>query len=75
LFNDELLFGIGACLQICAVLTFLPLIPSISALFFHYSRAAHFLIISDFRFILTIAFGIVGILLIILPSLDNEVKV
>jgi len=69
---DELLFGVGTCLLICTIAVFLPLMPLIAGLFFHYSRIAHFALISDVRFILTNAFGITGILFIISPSLGGD---
>lgn len=69
---DDLLFGIGSCLCVCAIVVFFPLVPSIGGLVFHYSRIAHFSIISDVRFILTIAFGVIGCLFIIVPSLGAE---
>jgi len=69
---DELLFGIGVCVQMCAVLVFIPLIPLIGSLAFHYSRAAHFTIISDVKFFLTIALGIIGSLFVVAPSIGGE---
>ena len=69
---EETYFGIGIFLQCCAVVVFLPLLPAIVELFFHYSRAAHFSIISDIRFILTVVLGIVAISFTVLPSVGGE---
>jgi len=69
---EETYFGIGIFLQCCAVVVFLPLLPAIVELFFHYSRAAHFSIISDIRFILTVVLGIVAVSFTVLPSVGGE---
>ena len=69
---EERFFAVGTCLGFCAIVAFLPLVPSIAGLFFQYSRAAHFTIISDVRFILTIALGIVGSLFVVYPSLGSD---
>lgn len=68
---DEMLFGIGAFLLVCSIVVFTPLIPIIGSLVFQYSRTAHFSIITDVRFILANACGIVGILLTITPSVGG----
>jgi hypothetical protein len=68
---DETMFSIGAFLFACSIVVFTPLIPLIGSLAFQYSRAAHFSIISDARFILTIVLGIVGILFTVGPSIGD----
>ena len=69
---EETFFSVGTFFGICAIVAFLPLVPSIAGLLFQYSRAAHFTIISDVRFVLTIALGIVGSLFVVYPSLGSD---
>jgi hypothetical protein len=69
---EDTFFAVGTFIGICAIFVFLPLLPSIAGLSLNYSRAAHFLIVSDVRFVLMLVLGIVGMLLMVYPSVGRD---